>query len=133
MQRSAVIDVFGEDAAVRDGGRGMRELGEVNRVAGNLGADSQDSADINHLEVLVGLTARQITILELLAQGLSTRAIAHRLCFSHQTISGNIAEMFCLLRAATRTELVARAFVAGLLSAEWPPRGAASGRSAPVK
>jgi DNA-binding CsgD family transcriptional regulator len=74
------------------------------------------------------LTTRQISILCLIARGWTTVEIGAELFISHHTVSQHVAEMLRRFGARTRSELIARAFVTGHLSAAdgWPPR---AGRS----
>ena len=62
------------------------------------------------------LTAREIEVLELLAEGLSNNAIAARLGISDQTVKFHVAAITGKLGAANRTEAVRRALRRGLLT-----------------
>ncbi|MCF3122092.1 PAS domain S-box protein [Streptomyces arenae] len=74
------------------------------------------------------LTAAQIRILTLLAEGSSNSDIATSLKLSRQTVDYHLGRLRDLLGAATRPSLVARAYVLGILSpAAWPPRSATAG------
>ncbi|HUD39676.1 MAG TPA: helix-turn-helix transcriptional regulator [Streptosporangiaceae bacterium] len=69
------------------------------------------------------LTARELAIAGLLAEGLSTETIAGKLFLSPHTVAAHLAKMLRNLNARNRTELVARLYVHGILvSGEWPPR-----------
>ncbi|QKW05162.1 PAS domain-containing protein [Streptomyces sp. NA04227] len=71
------------------------------------------------------LTAAQIRILSLLAQGSSNGEIATSLKLSRQTVDYHLSRLRELLGAATRPALVARAYVLGILAPRaWPPRSA---------
>ncbi|MEU1037835.1 PAS domain-containing protein [Streptomyces sp. NPDC005551] len=71
------------------------------------------------------LTAAQIRILSLLAQGSSNSDIATSLKLSRQTLDYHLSRLRQLLGAATRPALVARAYVLGILAPHaWPPRSA---------
>ncbi|GGS10735.1 hypothetical protein GCM10010269_57400 [Streptomyces humidus] len=71
------------------------------------------------------LTAAQIRILSLLAQGSSNSDIAASLRLSRQTLDYHLSRLRHLLGAATRPALVARAYVLGILAPHaWPPRSA---------
>jgi DNA-binding NarL/FixJ family response regulator len=61
------------------------------------------------------LTAREADVLELLAQGLSNRAIAARLDISEHTVKFHLASIFGKLGATTRTGAVRRALRRGLI------------------
>ncbi|MFJ2774327.1 PAS domain S-box protein [Streptomyces sp. NPDC087300] len=74
------------------------------------------------------LTAAQIRILTLLAEGSSNSDIATSLKLSRQTIDYHLGRLREALGAATRPALVARAYVLGILSpGAWPPRSATAG------
>lgn len=62
------------------------------------------------------LTAAQIRILSLLAQGSSNSDIAASLKLSRQTLDYHLSRLRHLLGAATRPALVARAYVLGILA-----------------
>ncbi|KAB7834781.1 PAS domain S-box protein [Streptomyces mobaraensis] len=71
------------------------------------------------------LTAAQIRILSLLAEGSSNGDIATSLQLSRQTVDYHLSRLRHLLGAATRPSLVARAYVLGILTpCAWPPRSA---------
>ncbi|MEU0126661.1 MULTISPECIES: PAS domain S-box protein [unclassified Streptomyces] len=71
------------------------------------------------------LTAAQIRILSLLAEGSSNGEIAASLKLSRQTLDYHLSRLRELLGAATRPALVARAYVLGILAPRaWPPRSA---------
>jgi len=71
--------------------------------------DSRDSS-------LTQLTRREIEILKLLAEGLSTKAISERLSVSMFTVRSHIQHALLKAGLHSRTEAVAAAFRAGLLS-----------------
>ncbi|MEU6123808.1 PAS domain S-box protein [Streptomyces sp. NPDC047123] len=76
-------------------------------------------------EAQPALTAAQIRILTLLAEGSSNSDIATSLKLSRQTVDYHLGRLRHLLGAATRPALVARAYVLGILSpGAWPPRSA---------
>ncbi|MFF1381842.1 PAS domain-containing protein [Streptomyces sp. NPDC058308] len=71
------------------------------------------------------LTATQIRILCLLAQGSSNSDIAASLKLSRQTLDYHLSRLRQLLGAASRPALIARAYVLGILAPRaWPPRSA---------
>ncbi|MEU8890873.1 PAS domain-containing protein [Streptomyces sp. NPDC048442] len=71
------------------------------------------------------LTAAQVRILSLLAEGSSNGDIATSLKLSRQTVDYHLSRLRELLGAATRPALVARAYVLGILAPRaWPPRSA---------
>ena len=62
------------------------------------------------------LTAREIQVLELLAEGLPNKAIAARLDISDQTVKFHVSSICGKLGAANRTEAVRRALRRGLIT-----------------
>ena len=62
------------------------------------------------------LTTREVQVLELLAEGLSNKAIAARLGISDQTVKFHVASISGKLDAHTRTEAVRRAVRRGLIT-----------------
>ena len=62
------------------------------------------------------LTAREREVLDLLAEGLPNKAIAHRLGISDQTVKFHVASICGKLGAVNRTDAVRRAVRRGLVS-----------------
>ena len=62
------------------------------------------------------LTPREIDVVELLAEGLSNKAIVLRLGISDQTVKFHVASICGKLGAANRTDAVRRAVRRGLIS-----------------
>jgi DNA-binding NarL/FixJ family response regulator len=62
------------------------------------------------------LTAREVQVLELLAEGLPNKAIAARLGISDQTVKFHVAAISGKLGAANRTDAVRRAVRRGLIA-----------------
>ena len=63
----------------------------------------------------LGVTARELEILEAIAAGLSTREIAERLFVSENTVKTHTARLFEKLSARRRTQAVQRAKEEGLI------------------
>ena len=70
-----------------------------------------DTARIEEL----GITPRELQILELIAAGLSTREIAEKLFVSENTVKTHSSRLFAKLDARRRTQVVQRAKEAGLI------------------
>src|SRR5688500_18233075 len=66
--------------------------------------------------VVDALTAREVEVLQLLADGLPNKAIAIRLGISDQTVKFHVASITGKLGVANRTEAVRRAFQRGLIT-----------------
>ncbi|MBN8481742.1 MAG: hypothetical protein J0L88_09145, partial [Xanthomonadales bacterium] len=64
----------------------------------------------------LGITARELEILEAMAAGLSNREIAARLFVSENTVKTHAARLFGKLSARRRTEAVRRAKDAGIIA-----------------
>jgi DNA-binding NarL/FixJ family response regulator len=62
------------------------------------------------------LTARELEVLDLLAEGLPNKAIARRLGISDQTVKFHVASLSGKLGAANRTDTVRRAVRRGLIA-----------------
>jgi two-component system nitrate/nitrite response regulator NarL len=62
------------------------------------------------------LTPREIEVLELVAEGLSNKAIAGRLGISDQTVKFHLASVSGKLGASNRTDAVRRAVRSGLIT-----------------
>ena len=74
--------------------------------------------DVDEIDDAAGepLTAREVQVLELLAEGLPNKAIAERLGISDQTVKFHVAAISGKLGAANRTDAVRRAVRRGLIT-----------------
>ncbi len=61
------------------------------------------------------LSNRELEVLDLLAEGLSNKLIAHRLNISEHTVKTHVASIFAKLGASSRTEAVSQAIRRGLV------------------
>jgi NarL family two-component system response regulator YdfI len=61
------------------------------------------------------LSDRELEVLDLLAEGLSNKLIAHRLSISEHTVKTHVASIFAKLGASSRTEAVSQAIRRGLV------------------
>jgi NarL family two-component system response regulator YdfI len=61
------------------------------------------------------LTDRELEVLDLLAEGLSNKLIAHGLTISEHTVKTHVASIFAKLGASSRTEAVSQAIRRGLV------------------
>lgn len=66
-------------------------------------------------ELAEPLSQRELEVLDLLAEGLSNKLVAHRLSISEHTVKTHVAAIFAKLRASSRTEAVSQAIRRGLV------------------
>jgi DNA-binding NarL/FixJ family response regulator len=66
-------------------------------------------------ELAEPLSGRELEVLDLLAEGLSNKLIAHRLNISEHTVKTHVASIFAKLGASSRTEAVSQAIRKGLV------------------
>jgi DNA-binding NarL/FixJ family response regulator len=78
--------------------------------------DEDEDQDHDEMPVVEPLTAREIQVLERLAEGLSNKAIAARLGISDQTVKFHVASIAGKLGAQNRTDAVRRAVRRGLVT-----------------
>ncbi len=68
----------------------------------------------------VGLTGRELAVLQLLSEGLTATAIAHRLAISPRTVHRHLQNLYRKLGVCDRLRAVLAAQECGLLTAAWP-------------
>ena len=66
-------------------------------------------------ELAQPLSDREREVLDLVAEGLSNKLIAHRLSISEHTVKTHVASLFAKLGVSSRTEAVSRAIRRGLV------------------
>ena len=66
-------------------------------------------------EIVEPLTPREMDVMEMLAEGLSNKMIAHRLSISDHTAKFHVNSILAKLNAGTRTEAVTRGIRLGLI------------------
>lgn len=66
-------------------------------------------------ELLEPLSARELEVLDLVAEGLSNKLIAHSLSISEHTVKTHVASIFAKLGVSSRTEAVSQAVRRGLV------------------
>lgn len=71
---------------------------------------------VNGEEVLDALTAREMQVLQMLAQGLANKQIALALDISEHTVKFHVSSIYSKLNASSRTEAVRIGFSSGLIS-----------------
>jgi ATP/maltotriose-dependent transcriptional regulator MalT len=98
----------------REPGRETHEVRALNARA-PAAAPEPFAPDASRQQAL-GITARELEVLSLIARGLSNREIAARLFVSENTVKTHCARAFGKLGAARRTQAVQRGKEMGLLS-----------------
>ena len=83
--------------------------------------DVKACASAEEVAARFGLTRREREILPLLAQRLTDREIAERLCISHRTAMNHVASILAKLDLASRRDVAAFAAQHGLLPPSLPP------------
>jgi len=109
-----LVEVVGEFLTIADARASGLEADAIVLAAGrrrSIGPDA--AADDQPVEAL---TARELEVLELLAEGLPNRAIADRLGISDQTVKFHVASISGKLGASNRTDAVRRAARLGLIA-----------------
>ncbi len=109
------IDVAGEFASVAEARAAGADADAI------VLAHDDPPAGTNHADtdadlVAEPLTAREVQVLELLAEGLPNKAIAERLGISDQTVKFHVSSISSKLGAANRTDAVRRAVRRGLIT-----------------
>jgi DNA-binding NarL/FixJ family response regulator len=85
--------------------------------------DDFDEPTATQLGVPPSLTPRESIVLELVAEGFSTRQIAETLGVSEQAITYHVGNLLSKFTCENRAGLVGRAFIFGYLHPRtWPPR-----------
>jgi DNA-binding NarL/FixJ family response regulator len=109
-----VVGEFASVAAAREAGEAADAFIVARRIASYEPRTDQPDADPD--AAAEPLTRREIDVLELLAEGLSNKAIAARLGISDQTVKFHVAAIAGKLGAANRTDAVRRAVRRGLIA-----------------
>jgi len=109
LEALALLDGLGARQSALRVRRDLRRRGHQRIPRGPIRATAANPAS---------LTARQIEVLELLADGLSDAAIAARLLLSTKTVGHHVSALLAKLGVASRHEAVAAARSRGLLEAK---------------
>ena len=107
---TSVPDVVGEFASLAE----AREA-DIAAEAFVLAAPEAVSA-LDEAPAVESLTPREIDVLELVAEGLSNKAVAERLGISDQTVKFHLTSISGKLGAINRTDAVRRAVRRGLIT-----------------
>lgn len=83
-----------------------------------MGSEAPTALIGQNIKYIPRFTARELSILQLVAKGLTNVQIAASLHISKYTVAQHIAKMLHRTGAANRTDLVSRAHIAGILDDE---------------
>ena len=108
------VEVVGEAPTLADARR-LTPAADAWLVATTTRDDIDVDVDLG-LDRHEALTARELEVLELLAQGLANKSIALRLGISDQTVKFHVASIAGKLGAHNRTDAVRRAVRRGLVT-----------------
>ena len=100
----AHVEAGPADGVALDGAGAPTPARVVIAVRGPAATDAQD------------LTAREVEVLHLLAEGLSNRAIADRLVISEKTVIRHVSNIFMKLEVHSRAEATRLALDRGIVS-----------------
>jgi NarL family two-component system response regulator YdfI len=114
--RSGIRGVVSRDATPQEieGAVNAVASGLVVTTPGSLVKLLPDAAPFAE-ELAESLTDRELEVLDLLAEGLSNKLIAHGLTISEHTVKTHVASIFAKLGASSRTEAVSQAIRMGLV------------------
>jgi DNA-binding NarL/FixJ family response regulator len=104
----SVSEIVGEFETVGEARRSGAAADALLMPAREMAADDDPSPE--------ALTAREVQVLELVAEGLANKTIADRLGISDQTVKFHIASITGKLGAANRTDAVRRAVRRGVIT-----------------
>jgi DNA-binding CsgD family transcriptional regulator len=79
-------------------------------LIGLVGTELSRRLEIEFRRPATRLTGRQIEVLELIAAGRTTAAIAGALCISPETVKSHVTRIFQVLGVSTRAEAVGRVY-----------------------
>jgi ATP/maltotriose-dependent transcriptional regulator MalT len=109
------VEVVGEARTLREAREHWTDVDAWLIAPSRSAAPSVDDIDAEASSV-EPLTARELEVLELLAQGLPNKAIAARLGISDQTVKFHVAAICGKLGASNRTDATHRALRLGLIA-----------------
>jgi DNA-binding NarL/FixJ family response regulator len=107
---SEVPDIVGEFASLAEAKDSDIEADAFLLVAPG------ETPDVDDAPAVESLTPREIEVLELVAEGLSNKAVAARLGISDQTVKFHLTSITGKLGAVNRTDAVRRAVRRGLIT-----------------
>ena len=116
LERS-LLSVVGEFATLADA-RASDIVSDAILIANKRGTSPKGLSHegLSHDEFEEPLTPRELQVVELMAEGLTNKAIAARLGISDQTVKFHISSLSGKLGAANRTDAVRRAVRRGLIT-----------------
>jgi DNA-binding CsgD family transcriptional regulator len=118
--RTEIVDLL---TALQDDGEGVDASAElklcVDALFAACGKPCESGAQVNGNPMPVGpLSAREGTVLNLIAEGRSNKEIARNLAIAPETVKSHVKRIFTKLNAEKRVQAVARAQSLGILARE---------------
>jgi DNA-binding NarL/FixJ family response regulator len=96
-------------------GQSQLPLDLLGQLVANVGRARQPAGELSAAVPMVGFAPREIDVLRLLAEGLNTRQIAHKLAYSERTIKNVLSGMMTRMQLRNRVHAVAYALREGYI------------------
>ena len=112
-ERSAGLERLSAALASLVRGEGGYEPAQERAALRQLGRVAKQARESS--EVAASITPRELEVLGLISEGLSTRQVASRLNLSPKTVETHIAKLYRKLGARTRVQALSRAVALGLI------------------
>jgi DNA-binding NarL/FixJ family response regulator len=96
-------------------GESQLPLDLLGQLVENVGRTRQPVSELSAAPPMVGFAPREIDVLKLLADGLNTRQIAHKLAYSERTIKNVLSALMTRMQLRNRVHAVAYALREGYI------------------
>ena len=113
VERSAGVERLSDALASLARGASGYEPAQERAALRQLGRVAKQAREYS--EVAASITPRELEVLGLISEGLSTRQVASRLNLSPKTVETHIAKLYRKLGARTRVQALSRAVALGLI------------------
>lgn len=119
-QPGGTVHLFRDITRERQASRVLKQASEGNEGSSREGSGVATSSRIPGRDPATSLTGREREVLRLIASGLTTSAIAEKLCISQTTVRNHVQHILAKLGAHSRLEAVTVAFGHDLLASANP-------------
>jgi len=116
QQGGAALEIVGEFESAAAANASGVDFDAMMIAPPSMDSAGRERLDADEAELVEPLTAREVQVLELLAEGLPNKGIAARLGISDQTVKFHVSSIAGKLGAANRTDAVRRAVRRGLIT-----------------